>query len=59
MGNTKFEAGTLKRWIHWAGEHPGLMLLGALMIAVLTMQPTGEPQDAAQDSPVDDVPLFV
>ena len=50
----------LTRLIQWVGKHPGYIVLGAVMIAFLSMQPSSpKPQDQVHDSAIDDVPLFI
>jgi hypothetical protein len=59
MGKEDSELGKLTRVIQWVGKHPGYVVAGALMIAILSLQPSPKPQDIVQDSPADDVPLFI
>ena len=59
MKDSKTGACKLTRLFEWVGKHPGYFVLGTLMIAFLSMQPSSPPQNNVQDSPSDDVPLFV
>lgn len=53
------EIGRLSGWIHWAGRHPGIMLLGALAMAILSLQEPHKNEGADRDSSGEDVPLFI
>ena len=52
-------SGMLTRLFQWAGKHPGYFVLGTLMVAFLSVQHAAQTQNDVQDSPADDVPLFV
>lgn len=60
-GNGGVETGKLIGWVDWAGRHPGIVLLGALVTVILSarMSPRGREiadEDVARD---DQVPLFI
>jgi len=60
-GNGGVEAGKLIGWVNWAGRHPGIVLLGALVTVILSsrMSPRDREfadEDGARD---DEVPLFI
>jgi hypothetical protein len=52
-------SGTLTRLFQWVGKHPGYFVLGTLMVVFLSMRPAAQTQNDVQESPADDVPLFV
>jgi hypothetical protein len=52
-------SGMLTRLFQWVGKHPGYFVLGTLMVAFLSAQQAAQTQNDVQDSPTDDVPLFV
>ncbi len=56
-GQSGSELGT--SWIDWAARHPGIVLLGTLVIAILAF--SGEPklEDTDLDSSGEEVPLFI
>ena len=56
---TMKDSGNLTRLFQWVGEHPGYFVLGTLMVAYLSMRPVAPTESDVQDSPADDVPLFV
>jgi hypothetical protein len=58
-GNGGVGAGKLIGWVDWAGRHPGIVLLGALVTVILSsrMSPRGRQID--DDLPDDEVPLFI
>ena len=58
-GEGGVEVGKLIGWIDWAGRHPGIVLLGALVTVILSaqMSPTGAETESAACN--DEVPLFI
>ena len=44
-------------WLNWAGQHPGVLLLGALVMAILALR--GSPRIKDRDPSDEEVPLFV
>jgi hypothetical protein len=59
VGKAAFKIGKHTGWIGWAGRHPGIVLLGALMMAILSAQQSSKASDAERDSSGEDVPLFI
>ena len=49
----------LSGWVHWVGRHPGIILLGALAMAILSLQKSHKTEGADRDSSGEDVPLFI
>lgn len=53
------QAGPWAGWLGWVGRHPGLVLLGTLAVAILTL---GRPHHAPEAAPAtngEDTPLFI
>jgi hypothetical protein len=46
-------------WINWAGRHPGIVLLGALAMAILTLQKSPGTLEPEYESSDEEVPLFI
>ena len=46
-------------WFNWAAGHPGIMLLGALVVAIVALQKVPEPQETDIDPGGEEVPLFI
>jgi len=46
-------------WLFWPGRHPGVVLLGALVVAILAFRKPLPAKDVQTDSMGEDVPLFV
>jgi hypothetical protein len=46
-------------WLDWAGRHPGLVLLGTLVVAILALSESPEPEDSELDASGEEVPLFI
>ncbi len=48
----------LTGWLSWAGRHPGVVLLGSLLLAALLTrnQPRRQPE---ADTSAEEVPLFI
>jgi hypothetical protein len=46
-------------WLDWAGRHPGLVLLGTLVVAILAFSGSPEPADSELDASGEEVPLFI
>lgn len=56
---TFFDGFEPRRWWRWARQHPGTMLLGAMVLAVLVVPyPWGKGRPAA-DLEADETPLFI
>jgi hypothetical protein len=58
-GKVAAEAGKLTGWINWVGRHPGIVLLGALVMAILSVQTSPGARDSESDSDDEEVPLFI
>lgn len=59
MGCTAFDWLTPGRIWGWACDHPGTIVLGALLVSALLAPLTCSPNDAACESDVDEAHLFV
>jgi len=46
-------------WFNWAGRHPGVELLGALVVAILALQKPPRIEDIERDTSGEEVPLFI
>jgi hypothetical protein len=46
-------------WLDWAGRHPGLLLLGTLVVTVLAFSESTGPEDSELDASGEEVPLFI
>jgi uncharacterized membrane protein YdfJ with MMPL/SSD domain len=46
-------------WIDWAAHHPGIVLLGTLVVAILALSGAPKPEDTTLDSSGEEVPLFI
>ena len=46
-------------WFNWAGRHPGVVLLGALVMAILALSESPGPEDIERDPSGEEVPLFI
>ena len=46
-------------WLFWPGRHPGVVLLGTLVVAILAFRKSPPAEDVQPDSLEEDVPLFV
>jgi len=46
-------------WIDWAVRHPGLVLLGTLVVAVLAITGSPKPAEMELDADGEEVPLFI
>ncbi len=51
-----FEA---SRWWRWARKHPGTLLLGAMVLAVLLAPHPRAKQQPTADTDADETPLFI
>jgi len=47
------------RWWRWVRQHPGTLLLGAMVLAVLLLPHPWTEHQAAADSDADETPLFI
>jgi len=59
LGKAALEVGKLAGWMDWAGRHPGIVLLGALAVAILAVQDMPKAEEASFDSSDEEVPLFI
>ena len=46
-------------WFRWAGQHPGVVLLGALAMALLALRKPPQAAVAESDASDEEVPLFI
>jgi len=46
-------------WFNWAGRHPGVVLLGALVMAILALSESPGTEDIERDTSGEEVPLFI
>jgi len=58
-GNSAFEIDKLTGWFNWMGRHPGLVLLGALAMAIVAVQESTEAEPTEHASSEEEVPLFI
>jgi hypothetical protein len=58
-GNVAAHRETYTGWFDWAERHLGVVLLGALVMAILTLPNSPPPEDTDRDTSGDEVPLFI
>lgn len=46
-------------WLEWAGRHPGVVLLGALAMAILALNDPPRTESVECDANGEEVPLFI
>ncbi|MFZ0964639.1 MAG: hypothetical protein WAO35_27590 [Terriglobia bacterium] len=46
-------------WLDWVGQHPGVVLLGALVVATLALNDSPRTEDVERDTSGEEVPLFI
>lgn len=46
-------------WFNWIGEHPGVVLLGALVVATLALDNSPKIEYIERDTSGEEVPLFI
>ncbi|HMD85552.1 MAG TPA: hypothetical protein VKO18_12735 [Terriglobia bacterium] len=46
-------------WFNWAERHPGVVLLGALVMAILALPRSPKTEDIEDDTSGEEVPLFI
>ena len=46
-------------WFKWAGRHPGLVALGALVVAVVALNKSLKIREIEPDTGDEEVPLFI
>lgn len=46
-------------WFNWAGRHPGVVLLGALVMAIIALQKSPGTEDIEHDPGGEEAPLFI
>ena len=56
---TLFGGFSWPRWWRWARQHPGTVLLGAMVLAALLVPHPWTRQRAAADTDPDETPLFI
>lgn len=51
--------GRIAGWFEWAERHPGVVLLGALAVAILALQESPRAERCESDADGEEVPLFI
>lgn len=46
-------------WMRWAERHPGVMLMGALVVAIVALRMPSKTRDTDRDISGEEVPLFI
>jgi hypothetical protein len=46
-------------WMRWAERHPGIMLMGALVVALMALRMPSKIRDTDRDISGEEVPLFI
>jgi len=46
-------------WFRWAERHPGVMLMGALVVALMALRMPSKTRDTDRDISGEEVPLFI
>jgi hypothetical protein len=46
-------------WLEWAEQHPGFVLLGALVVAILAFRRPSRAIDVQPETTGEEVPLFI
>jgi len=46
-------------WFNWVAQHPGVVLLGALVISVLALSKSPGTEETERDTSGEEVPLFI
>jgi hypothetical protein len=59
VGKAAIEIERLTGWFNWAGRHPGVVLLGALVMAILALPKSPRTGDIEPDLGDEEVPLFI
>jgi len=61
MSNSKALFGEIEasRWWRWARQHPGTLLLGAVVLAALLVPHPWTKHRPAAEADVDETPLFI
>jgi hypothetical protein len=58
-GQATSQLGRLSGWFNWAERHPGVVLLGALVMAILALPKSPRSEDIERDTTGEEVPLFI
>ena len=58
-GSAAIELNPLTGWFNWAEQHPGFVVLGALLVAVLALNQSLKTVAIDTDSSDEEVPLFI
>ena len=58
-GKAAFQLEPHTGWFNWAERHPGVVLLGALVMAILALQKSPRTEDFERDTSGEEVPLFI
>ena len=48
-----------RHWLGWASRHPGVVLLGAMLVVALALPKPIRIRDVERDTTGEEVPLFV
>jgi hypothetical protein len=46
-------------WFKWAGRHPGVVLVGALVMAILALSKSPGTDETERNTSGEEVPLFI
>jgi hypothetical protein len=46
-------------WLRWAERHPGIMLMGALVVTIVALRMPSKTRDTDRDISGEEVPLFI
>lgn len=46
-------------WFKWAERHPGIMLMGALVVTIVALRMPSKTPDTDRDISGEEVPLFI
>ena len=57
--NAEIYLGQRSDWLRWPGRHPGIVLLGTLIVAMLAFRKSPPADDAQLDTTAEGVPLFI
>jgi hypothetical protein len=58
-GKAAIESERHTGWFNWAERHPGVVLLGALVMGILALQKAPRSEDIERDTTGEEVPLFI
>ncbi len=58
-GQVPIQLGTPTDWFNWAKRHSGILLLGALAMAILAFRKSRPANELPPDTTGEEVPLFI